>query len=231
MADPLVSVLTVVRNGEKTIGRCIESVLNQTYSSIEHIIVDGASTDGTLNILRGYGSQIGPWITEPDTGIYNAFNKGIRLVRGEYYLPLGCDDFLLPNAISDLSSKSGEGKIVMAKVLCRDHTGNQLKIYNHSAGALIPVNIHNKIGFYDESYKIAADTKLIESAKNINSVIYIDSVVGEFNLGGASSNYHETILEHARAMRESGSWNKIRSLLWIYPRLLYSKIKMLALYL
>lgn len=224
-SGPLVSVITVVRNGDATIRACIESVLAQTYPLVEHVIVDGVSSDCTLAILNEYGDRIGPWISEPDTGIYNALNKGVRLARGKYYIPLGCDDVLLPNAARDLVDNSGQHDVVMARVSCMTPSGDELLIHNHSAGTLIGMDAHAQLGMYDESFRIAADTKFLELAKRAGILKHADEVVGKFVLGGASSNYSKNILEHARAMRESGSWSRIRSAAWVTPRLAYAKLR------
>jgi glycosyltransferase involved in cell wall biosynthesis len=81
---PLITVVTVVRNGEKTLEQTILSVINQTYRNVEYIVVDGASTDGTLDIIRTYEDRIDYWMSEPDGGIYYAMNKGIDLAAGEW---------------------------------------------------------------------------------------------------------------------------------------------------
>jgi glycosyltransferase involved in cell wall biosynthesis len=81
---PLIAVITVVRNGEKTLEQTILSAINQTYTNVEYIVVDGASTDGTLDIIRKYDDRIGYWVSEPDEGIYDAMNKGIDLATGEW---------------------------------------------------------------------------------------------------------------------------------------------------
>lgn len=81
---PLITVITVVRNGEETLEETILSVINQTYTNIEYIIIDGASTDGTLGIIKKYEEKIDYWTSEPDYGIYDAMNKGILLSTGEW---------------------------------------------------------------------------------------------------------------------------------------------------
>jgi glycosyltransferase involved in cell wall biosynthesis len=192
---------------------------------VEHVIVDGGSTDGTVDLLRSHGELNGCWISEPDSGIYNALNKGLGLARGDYYIPLGCDDALLPTAVHDLVASVGAYLIVMGKVACVDRSGGQRLIRNHSAGTLISVNAHAKLGLYDESYRIAADTKFLQFAEQRGYIKRIDSVVGEFVLGGASSNYAKNIVEHARAMQEAGSWSILRSKLWIAPRLIYAMVR------
>lgn len=87
-----VSVITVVYNNAKKIERAIKSVINQTYGDIEYIVVDGGSTDGTLAIIKRYQGYISKWISEPDEGIYDAFNKGIRLSSGDIVAFLNSDD-------------------------------------------------------------------------------------------------------------------------------------------
>lgn len=88
-----VSIITVVYNGEATIRDCIESVLNQTYPDLEYIIVDGSSSDNTIEIVRSYGSKIAKFISEKDRGIYDAMNKGIALATGQLIGILNADDF------------------------------------------------------------------------------------------------------------------------------------------
>ena len=92
--NPKISVITVVRNGEGTLESSIRSVVDQTYERIEFIVMDGGSTDGTLDILKHYDSKIAFWSSESDKGIYDAMNKGVRRATGDWVLFLGCDDTL-----------------------------------------------------------------------------------------------------------------------------------------
>ena len=97
MGDPLVSIITPVLNRVETMGACLASVTRQTYRSIEHIVVDGGSTDGTLELLREHrGSYPFHWVSEPDHGMYEAINKGIAISRGEVLAYLNSDDLYLP---------------------------------------------------------------------------------------------------------------------------------------
>jgi len=88
-----ISIVTAVLNGEKTIGHAIRSILDQTHKEIEHIIIDGGSTDGTLRVIEGYHPYPGRVLSEPDRGIYDAMNKGIALASGEVIGILNADDF------------------------------------------------------------------------------------------------------------------------------------------
>ena len=87
------SIITVVYNNVLTLERNIQSVLNQTYGNVEHIIIDGGSTDGTLDILRRYDDTVDYWVSEPDKGIFGAMNKGVRAATGEWVNFLNSDDF------------------------------------------------------------------------------------------------------------------------------------------
>lgn len=102
--SPLVSIITIVYNGKTYLEQTIQSVLNQTYNNIEYIIIDGGSTDGTLDIIRKYDDQIAYWMSEPDRGISDAFNKGIKCSKGEIIGIINADDWYKPEAV-ELSVK------------------------------------------------------------------------------------------------------------------------------
>ena len=97
---PLVSVVTVVRNGVASFRRTAESVWSQTYPAVEYIVVDGGSTDGTRELIESLGDHIDLWISEPDDGISDAFNKGIALARGEVVGLINSDDWYEPDAVA-----------------------------------------------------------------------------------------------------------------------------------
>ncbi|NCT10072.1 MAG: glycosyltransferase, partial [Flavobacteriia bacterium] len=102
----LLSVITVSLNSELTIEKTIQSVLNQNFTDFEYIIVDGKSTDNTLQIIKKYESQFHQknipftWISESDTGIYNAWNKGLQLAKGDWISFLGSDDIYLEGVLA-----------------------------------------------------------------------------------------------------------------------------------
>ncbi len=133
-----VSVITAVRNGERTLEQTILSVLHQTFANVEYIIVDGASTDGTLDLIAKYDYQIKSgdfpnisfcYISEPDKGVYDAWNKALKLATGEWICFLGSDDLLLPNAISnymELITANPNSNFVSSKVEYVDEHLNKL---------------------------------------------------------------------------------------------------------
>lgn len=98
---PLISIITVVYNGEAYLEQTIQSVINQSYDNVEYIVIDGGSNDGTLDIIKKYEQQIDYWVSERDNGIYSAFNKGVRVAQGEWISFLGADDTYLEDAIMD----------------------------------------------------------------------------------------------------------------------------------
>jgi len=104
-ALPTVSVITTVYNGVKYLEQTIQSVLNQTYPSLEYIIVDGGSTDGTIEIIKKYADRIDKWVSEPDGGISDAFNKGVKLSTGDYINFQGADDYLLADDVVEKMMK------------------------------------------------------------------------------------------------------------------------------
>jgi glycosyltransferase involved in cell wall biosynthesis len=222
---PRVSVLTVVRNGQASIDACIQSVAAQTYSNVEHIIVDGGSTDGTLDTLRRRNASIGYWVSEADGGIYAALNKAVRLSSGACYMVLGCDDVLLPTAIEALMRHAPSGLVVRGWAFHQHPRRGAMRTRAHSAGSLIHKSAHERFGLYDESYRIAADTKFLASAQRAGTVVMTEDMTGVFAAGGASGNYAKSISEHARAMHEAGVWSGLYARAWAAPRLLLAGLR------
>jgi glycosyltransferase involved in cell wall biosynthesis len=222
--SPPVGVVTVVKNGGSSIEKCIQSVLNQTYANVEHVIIDGGSSDSTCEILHAYSPKIAYWHSRSDLGIYNALNTGLRHLNASMYVPLSSDDELCVDGIETLLNSLSGRLAVMAKVKYPNIALGSFKaIRNHSAGCLITMKAHELIGFYDESYKIAADTKFLQQVKLYSGISLADDIVGIFNPGGVSSSYRGCIAEHARAMVESRAWHKTFAYMWLAPRLIYAK--------
>ncbi len=166
-----VSIITVCKNSEKTIEQTIESVAGQTYKEIEYIVIDGASTDSTLNILEKYRTCISVLVSEKDNGLYDAMNKGIAVSTGEIIAILNSDDWYEPNAIETvvMAFASGSADIVYGAMNVVYEDGTQS---NWSEGDLedlpyrmsvphpaefVRREVYDRIGNFDIRYQIAAD--------------------------------------------------------------------------
>jgi glycosyltransferase involved in cell wall biosynthesis len=168
----LFSIITVVYNNEKFLEETIVSVLNQKFKNFEYIIIDGGSTDRTLEIIKKYDNQIDYWISEQDKGIYDAFNKGMSLSRGEFIGIINSDDIYMPNALEIISKyikKSNKNKIDFIFGSVKKHWGilhgyKPEKISyswgfysSHSTGFFLRRTSAKIIGLYDLRYKYHAD--------------------------------------------------------------------------
>lgn len=203
---PLISIITVVLNGEKYLEQTIQSVLNQTYENIEYIIIDGASTDGTLDIVRKYEDQIAYWMSEPDGGIYYAINKGIGLSSGEIIGIINSDDWYFPSAVSQSVQgiqKTGSyfsyGKAYLSKEnglifgYTRPLDDNEMseRIFKEMPfphiSAFVTRRLYKKIGVFNTSYSLSADYELFLRAyvKGFTGT-NINKFVGVFRAGGRS---------------------------------------------
>ena len=174
---PLVTVITVVFNREKTIERCILSVLNQTYVNLEYIIIDGASFDETTRIIERYADSIDYYLSEPDDGIYNAINKGIRLASGDFLLLLHSDDWFREDAVEKLveAAVKSSADVVHADAIIVDGSNKNLGTLKgclddglYTKGnpirhetMLVKKAVHDRHGYYDESYRIIADYEFV----------------------------------------------------------------------
>ena len=174
---PLISVITVVYNGAATLEQTIRSVLRQTYGNVEYLIIDGGSTDGTLDIIRRYEDEIDWWQSGPDGGIYDAMNRGIALATGDYVYVLGCDDFLVDeNVLSGLRLHLIQGyDVICGTVWAVNRNGWQFE-FNNNYGSGIGDDLRYGISAphqgifirrpvmerypFDTKYRIAADYKL-----------------------------------------------------------------------
>lgn len=176
------SIITVSYNSEKTIERSINSVLNQSYKNYEYIIVDGASTDKTNDIIeqnKEYFNGNLTHISEPDNGIYDAMNKGIALAKGKIICLLNSDDYYFEDTLSvvyDRYKKSNKKSVITGELIFKSETGEQLlktskerfrkkmKLYKNGVrhpATFVPKVIYDEIGLFNLDYKIAADAELM----------------------------------------------------------------------
>ena len=192
---PLVSVITVVCNGCKYITQAIKSVHEQSYNNIEHIIIDGGSTDGTIEILNKHDHIIDYWISEPDEGIYDAMNKGIKCAKGDWLLFLGADDILLDSVhkfvheIKDKSSVYYGDVIYQSNSRIYDGKFNILKLIRRNIphqGTFFPKSIF-KDNLYDTTFNLLADYAFNLRMYSKTNYVYLPIVFAKFNDKGMSS--------------------------------------------
>lgn len=170
---PLVSILTVCWNSEKTLEQTIKSVQAQTYGNIEHIVVDGASSDGTIDILRRYEDCIAYYVSEPDNGLYYAMNKALKLAQGDYILILNSDDWYVSDCVSALVSAQKETKADFVSGLANYVDGDGAYIrtqpsfsFDGNAYFMMPLrhetmllsrDIYERVGPFDTDFRVIAD--------------------------------------------------------------------------
>lgn len=219
---PLISIITVVRNGEKYLEQTIQSILNQTYKNIEYIIIDGASTDGTLDIIRQYEDQIDYWMSEPDSGIYDAMNKGIHLCGGEIIGIINSDDWYMKDAVSKVALEfrkspdtsvfhgdmrrytlSGEVDRVVAPMYPRMSLIYGCTI-NHPT-CFVDIKTYQQLRGFNLSLDLASDYEfLLRVWKFGGNFCYINSVLTNFRVGGYSSNFIKSAVQAHEARRLNG---------------------------
>lgn len=230
MNKPLISIITSVFNGEKYFEQAIQSILNQTYQNIEYIIIDGNSTDQTISIIKKYQDQITYWVSEPDQGIYDAWNKGVKAAKGEWISFVGADDILYPNAMENyvnyiLMSESKDKGLdyLSAKVeLVKEdlevvRTFGEVwkwgvfKKYMNVAhvGSLHHKNLFKKYGFYNTDYKIVGDYELLLRANKHLEAGFINDVTAKMRFGGVSIKDFTVFKETFKAKVKTANCNPL----------------------
>jgi len=193
-SNPLVSIITVTLNGAKSLEKTIKSVLDLEYSNIEYIIIDGASKDGTIDILRKYDDVIDYWLSEPDNGIYDAMNKGWALANEDaFILYLGAGDkiILFPENVSKFDrSEIICGKVIMGTRKLFSSKANIRLLYRnmlHHQALLINKSIHPQPPF-NTQYKVYADYDFnLRLYKMKNKFVQVENFLSFASSGGVSS--------------------------------------------
>ena len=197
------SIITVCYNSEKTIERTIKSVITQDYTDYEYIIVDGGSTDGTIDIIRKYSPYITRWISEPDEGIYDAMNKGIQLSSGELIAFINSDDWYVEGAfkaVANCYSDNGEYDLIYGDVFQIENGEKQEVSYKKSDlkqlyvrffiihQAIFVKNSLMKAYLFDTEYDVAADYDFVLKLYKSGRVFYhLDRPIVYFSPGGYSN--------------------------------------------
>ena len=202
-----ISIITITYNSAQTLGRALESVLRQTYPDIEHVLVDGASTDGTRAMIEAYAAahQNVRWVSEKDDGIYNALNKGIRMATGDVIGFLHSDDILnSPDSIGHIAEAFGQkevdvvyGDLLYCKgnKVVRKWRSNPFRASLLKYGWMPPHptmyvrrEVYEQVGLYDEWFRISADYDItLRIFTGGYKTRYIPEVLVRMETGGASN--------------------------------------------
>lgn len=192
-SEPLITVLTVVLNGDKHLEKTILSVINQDYCNIEYIIIDGGSVDGTIETIKTYEDQIDYWVSEKDKGIYDAMNKGLDCANGDFIININIGDLLLDVPFNEIKSAIR----LDADVVAFSVKLNESTIFKPKKGftSRIDNSLHHQGTFYsrklleryDLTYKIFADFDLNQRLINKRrKVILHEKIVSSHAIDGIS---------------------------------------------
>jgi glycosyltransferase involved in cell wall biosynthesis len=218
---PLISIITVNLNNLEGLKKTMTSVFEQTWKEFEYIIIDGGSTDGSKEFIESHSNKIDYWVSEPDTGIYNAMNKGIKAAKGEYLLFLNSGDWLYDEKVLKIATEKLDGCDVLygnmvkvfpdgREVLDKGVKGEEISLrtfvdgnLNHQA-TFIGKHLFKLYGFYDENLNIVSDWKLFLIALGLNNskVKYINMEISYYDMSGVSSNFKDRDAERLEVLKE-----------------------------
>lgn len=243
-----VSIITVTYNSGKYLEQTILSIKNQTHKDFEYIIIDGGSTDNTLEIINNYSNIVSYWISEKDDGIYNAMNKGIKQATGDIIGFLNSDDIFFDNNVLKLLTETFNENIecVFGDIVFvdNDNTSNITRLYSAKNFTLkmflfghMPPHpsfyalktVYNKVGFFKEDYKIAADFDYLVRVFLLHSVKfkYINSTMVRMRVGGVSSTIKNKILLNKEIYRSCRENNLKTNFLKIYSKYIFKVLSFL----
>ena len=217
---PLFTIITCVLNAVDTIEDTISSVAKQTFDDYEYVVIDGGSTDGTLDVIRRYSEKIDYCISEPDQGLYFGFNKGVKLARGRYIGILNGDDSYKPDAlalVNDTIIKHSKkdyiiyGGVSIIGEVSRDEFFHHLNIptamISHPA-TFVASNIYQNVGMFNTEFKVAADYEFIARCfMNGYEFIPIEKPLANYRPGGYSNrNWILSIKESIKIRKTLNNW-------------------------
>lgn len=214
---PKLSVVTVCFNAVSCLEKAIVSVLNQNYPNLEYIIIDGGSTDGTLGIIHQYESQITYWVSEPDKGISDAFNKGIAKATGDIVGILNADDWYEQNTLQLIADNFYKGDVLHGKMQYwrgdqKDYLveGNHTLLFKemtiHHPTVFVRKSVYDRLGTFEIDFNYAMDYELL--LRFVSKSIpfhYIPEVLANMSFAGTSDrNWDKAIKESKKAKLKNG---------------------------
>jgi glycosyltransferase involved in cell wall biosynthesis len=235
---PLITIITAVLNNEKHLEECILSLHKQKYENYEHIVIDGGSSDNTINIIKKYEDKIDYWCSGKDKGIYDAFNNGMQLAKGDYIGFLNSDDYYSDNTLELLKKyikKYPKKDFIFGAV--KKHWGvlygyKPYKIYwswgfysSHSTGFFIKKDSAKKVGLYNLKYKYSSDYdyffRMIVKKKLHGVGTKKNELFGTFRRGGYSSSikFFDHFKEEIQIRLDNGQNKILVLIIFIYKYL------------
>ena len=235
---PLITIITAVLNNEKYLEECILSLHKQKYENYEHIVIDGGSSDNTINIIKKYEDKIDYWCSGKDKGIYDAFNNGMQLAKGDYIGFLNSDDYYSDNTLELLKKYIKEypkKDFIFGAV--KKHWGvlygyKPYKIYwswgfysSHSTGFFIKKDSAKKVGLYNLKYKYSSDYdyffRMIVKKKLHGVGTKKNELFGTFRRGGYSSSikFFDHFMEEIQIRLDNGQNKILVLIIFIYKYL------------
>lgn len=238
-ALPFITIIVAVYNGAKTLQKCIESIVRQKYPHSQLIIIDGNSTDTTVDILKLNNEHISYWVSEPDDGIYSAWNKGLKHASGDWVCFLGADDYFwepesLLKMATYLMSAPSKIRVVYANVVLVNQNNKQIMTvgapWNEAktiftelmsiphCGAMHKKSLFTDHGNFNETFRIAGDYEfLLRELKNSDALFAENVIIAGMLQGGISGNPMGMIkqLREVRAAQKLNGYSK-PSWRWIF---------------
>jgi glycosyltransferase involved in cell wall biosynthesis len=223
-----VSVVTPTLNVAKHLEQCLESVFSQTHANIENVVIDGGSTDGTIEIVRRHADRIAHWVSEPDCGIYDAMNKGLAAATGDVVYFLNADDYLVDDGvIADVAAAfaadpatdlaygdvivqggDGDGTLRVGREITR--RALVMGLMSPHQGIFTRRRVFDRVGSFNADYAISADFDFVVRCHEQGCTFArLQRPVAVFRLGGASTTYRNAMasrMEVLRTVRERFGW-------------------------
>jgi glycosyltransferase involved in cell wall biosynthesis len=231
----LISIVVAVFNGSATLQRCIDSVVQQTYPHKELIVIDGASKDGTVEILKRNSEKIAYWVTEPDRGIYNAWNKALKVAQGDWVYFLGADDYfvdehVLARVALNLKGGSSGARVAYGRVDLVRKDGSVIETFGSPwkrqkffelmtlphQGVFHHRSLFQEHGCFNEEFRIAGDYELLLRELKFRDPLFIaDGTIAAMQFGGMSSDGRSAV-EALREIKRARDLNGVTTIspLW-----------------
>ncbi len=246
-----ISLITVTYNAAATLRDTIESVLGQDYPEVEYLVIDGASTDGTQDIVASYGDRIAKFVSEPDKGLYDAMNKGLALASGDIIGVINADDFyahpkVLSHVVAAMEANGVDALFADLVYVREPNLDKVVRFYpgkgfhpdNMRSGNMPPhptfflrKSFYDEYGYFDTSYRICADFDLMvryfHAAKG--SYVYLPEVIVHMRTGGSSTQgLKSTLIINREMLRACRKYGLVTSLPRIYSKYFSKVLQLIA---